>query len=79
MTKYAIKYALMFVILVVAQAVVFNHMVLFGVAVPLVFLYLIISLPVTAGTNISVARPQRPVLHHPCLCPQTDVPSVREL
>lgn len=55
MTKYAIKYALMFVILVVAQAVVFNHMVLFGVAVPLVFLYLIISLPVTVGTNISVA------------------------
>ncbi len=55
MTKYALKYALLFVILVVAQAVVFNHMVLFGVAVPLVFLYLVVSLPVTIGTNASVA------------------------
>ncbi len=54
MTKFAIRYALMFVLLVVAQAVVFNHLVLFGVAVPLVFLYLITTLPVTLGTNLSV-------------------------
>lgn len=53
MTKFAIRYTLMFVLLVVAQAVVFNHLILFGVAVPLVFLYLITSLPVTIGTNLS--------------------------
>ena len=54
MTKFAIKYALMFVLLVTAQAIVFNHLILFDVAVPLVFIYLIVFLPVTLGTNLSV-------------------------
>ncbi len=53
MTKYAIKYALAFILLIPAQAIVFDHAILFNVAVPLVFLYLIISLPVTVGTNLS--------------------------
>lgn len=55
MARTVIKYILLFIVLVVAQAVVFNHMVLFGVAVPLVFLYIIISLPVTVGTNAGMA------------------------
>lgn len=54
MTKFAIKYALAFILLIPAQAIVFDHTILFNVAVPLVFLYLIISLPVTLGTNLSV-------------------------
>lgn len=54
MTKFAITYALAFILLIPAQAVVFNHLVLFNVAVPLVFLYLILMLPVTFGTNKSV-------------------------
>lgn len=53
MTKFAIKYALIFLLLVPAQAIVFNHMILFDVAVPVVFVYLIIMLPVTIGTNLS--------------------------
>lgn len=36
----------MFVLLVVAQAVIFNRIVLFGVAIPFVFIYFIIKLPV---------------------------------
>ncbi len=53
MTKYFIKYAIIFLLLIPAQAIVFNHAILFNVAVPLVFLYLIITLPVTVGTNLS--------------------------
>ncbi len=53
MTKLAIRYALLFLLLIPAQAIVFNHIILFNVAVPLVFLYLLISLPVTLGTNKS--------------------------
>lgn len=36
----------MFVLLVVAQAVIFNRVVLFGVAIPFVFIYFIIKLPI---------------------------------
>lgn len=50
MTKTLLKFVMMFFILIVAQAVVFNHICLFGCAVPLVFIYLIIKLP----TNLSV-------------------------
>lgn len=53
MTKFAIKYAIAFLLLVPAQAIVFNHMILLNVAVPVVFIYLIIMLPVTIGTNLS--------------------------
>lgn len=54
MTKFFIKYAIAFLLLIPAQAIVFNHAILFNVAVPLVFLALIIALPVTVGTNLSV-------------------------
>ncbi len=54
MTKFFIKYALAFLVMIPAQAIIFNHAVLFNVAVPLVFLSLIIYLPVTLGTNLSV-------------------------
>lgn len=53
MTKFAIRYAIMFVLLIPLQAIVFNHLILFNVAVPMAFLYLIIMLPVTIGTNLS--------------------------
>ncbi len=53
MTKLAIKYAIGFLLLIPAQAIIFNHMILFNVAVPLVFIYLIVMLPVTLGTNLS--------------------------
>lgn len=53
MTKSAIYYILSLLLLIPAQAIVFDHMILFHVAVPMVFLTLIISLPVTLGTNVS--------------------------
>lgn len=53
MAKTILHFALLFVLLVAAQAIVFNHMCLFGVAVPLVFIYFLMRLPVTLG-SISV-------------------------
>lgn len=53
MTKFAIRYLIAFLLLIPAQAIIFNHLILFDVAVPLVFIYLIIMLPITLGTNIS--------------------------
>lgn len=41
----------MFVILVLAQGIIFNNICLFDVAVPFVFIYFIIHLPVTLSTN----------------------------
>lgn len=54
MTKTFIHIVTMFVILVLAQATVFNHICLFGVAVPLVFIYLIVKLPVTMNVNTAM-------------------------
>lgn len=51
MAKTIIRFAITFVLLVLAQAIVFNHICLFGVAVPLAFIYLIIKLPVTLPVN----------------------------
>lgn len=55
MTKFFLRYAIAFLLLIPLQAIVFDHAILFNVAVPLVFLYLIVALPVTLGTNLSVA------------------------
>lgn len=54
MTKFAIRYTLLFLLLVPAQGVIFDHLTLFGVAIPLVFIWLITALPVTIGTNLSL-------------------------
>ena len=51
MSKTALKFILLGVILVLAQVVVFNHICLFNVAVPLVFIYLILRLPITLSLN----------------------------
>ena len=51
MTKEILKFAFMFVALAVCQVVVFNHICLFGVAIPLIFIYFIIKLPITLGVN----------------------------
>lgn len=54
MNKTTIYLVLMSAVLLLAQAVVFNNLVLFGYAVPFVFIYIILSLPITLSTNISV-------------------------
>lgn len=51
MTKEILRFTMLFVLLVLCQVVVFNHICLFGVAVPLVFVYFLIKLPVTLGIN----------------------------
>lgn len=38
----------------ISQVVVFNNLVLYSVAVPLVFIYVIISMPITWSTNWSI-------------------------
>jgi len=54
MNKTALSLLLLFAVLVPAQAVFFNNLVLFNVAVPLVFIYLIITLPVTYNPSIAM-------------------------
>lgn len=51
MTKTVLQFAILFIVLVLAQAVVFNNICLFNVAVPFVFIYFIIRLPITLNTN----------------------------
>lgn len=54
MSKTVITLIALFLVLVPAQAVIFNNLILFNVALPLVFIYLIVSLPVTLSTNWAV-------------------------
>lgn len=51
MSKTALTLLLLFLILIPAQAVFFNNLVLFNLAVPLVFIYLIITLPITLNDS----------------------------
>lgn len=54
MSKTAITLLILFLVLVPAQAVFFNNLVLFNVAVPLVFIYLIITLPITLNDSLAL-------------------------
>ena len=51
MTKTIIQFSILFVVLVLLQAMVFNNICLFNVAVPFVFIYFIIYLPLTLSVN----------------------------
>ena len=51
MSKIALQFILLTIILVTAQVIVFNHISLFNVAVPMVFIYVIIRLPITLSLN----------------------------
>ena len=51
MSKTVLKFILLGVVLVLAQVIVFNHICLFNVAVPLVFIYVILRLPITLSLN----------------------------
>lgn len=54
MSKTALTLLLLFLILIPAQAVFFNNLVLFNLAVPLVFIYLIITLPITLNDSLAL-------------------------
>ena len=46
MSKTVLQFILLGFILVLAQVIVFNHICLFNVAVPLVFIYLLVRLQI---------------------------------
>lgn len=54
MNKTSLNLLLLFLVLVPAQALVFNNLVLFDVAVPMAFIFLIITLPVTFSANLAM-------------------------
>lgn len=54
MTKTILNFALLFVILVIAQAVIFNNLILFNTAIAFVFIYPIIILPINTATNTAM-------------------------
>lgn len=54
MSRTILLFILKFVVLVLAQAVIFNNIVLFHVAVPFVFLYILVSMPITWSTNATL-------------------------
>lgn len=53
MNRTAINIFLTALVLIPVQAVFFNNMVLFNVAIPIVFIYIIISLPITYSSEAS--------------------------
>ena len=55
MSKTYLSLLLTFLVLIPAQALFFNHLVLFNVAVPLVFVYMVITLPVTMSVNVAMS------------------------
>lgn len=54
MSKTVINYIIKCILLLLAQAVIFNNIVLFDVAVAFVFIYAIVAMPITWSTNLSV-------------------------
>ena len=54
MSKTVLNFILLFLLLIPAQAVIFNNLILFNVAIPLVFIYLIIRLPMTVSVNAAL-------------------------
>lgn len=50
MAKSVLQFAMLFLVLVLAQVLVFNRLYLFDTALPLAFIYFIMRLPVTMGS-----------------------------
>ena len=51
MTKDILKYALLFIGLVFFQVLLFNHITIFNVAFPIIFIYFIIRLPISLNKS----------------------------
>lgn len=54
MNKTALTLLMLYLVLIPAQALVFNNLVLFDVAVPMVFIFMLITLPVTFSANLAM-------------------------
>lgn len=51
MSKNALEYIAIFIVLILAQVLIFNHILLFDVALPIVFIYVLIRLPMNLSRN----------------------------
>ena len=51
MSKTILQFSILFVVLVLAQAIMFNNICLFNLAVPFFFIYFIIRLPITLSES----------------------------
>lgn len=51
---YPLKYLLLFIVLVLVQVLICNNILLFGVAVPFIFIYFIIALPLDTNLNLLI-------------------------
>lgn len=51
MGKTVIQFIILFIIMVLAQVIIFNNLCLFNVATPLLFIYFIIRLPLSLNIN----------------------------
>ena len=49
MNKDVLKFALLFILLLLLQVLICNHIAIFNVAVPIIFIYFIIRLPISIG------------------------------
>lgn len=52
MGKSVLNYIILFLVLITSQIVIFNNICLFNVAIPFLFIYLIIRLPLSLSPNI---------------------------
>lgn len=52
MNRQTLNIAVLFVAMLLAQVIICNHVLLFGVAVPLIFVYFIIRMPMSMSTNV---------------------------
>lgn len=52
MNKEIIKFSFLFIVILLAQVLICNHIAIFNVAVPIIFIYFIIRLPVSLGKGI---------------------------
>ena len=51
MSKEILKFALLFILMLMAQVLICNHIAIFNVAVPVIFIYFIIRLPISLGNG----------------------------
>ena len=54
MGKTILNYIILFIVLILTQVIICNNICLFNTAVPIIFIYLIIRLPLTLNINIAL-------------------------
>ena len=51
MNKEVVKFAILFIVMLLLQVLICNHIALFNVAIPIIFIYFIIRLPMNIGNG----------------------------